>query len=232
MPRMSEKRTVGDAAPVLHLSKISHGYGKARIFQDFNLSMAPGEHRLLIGPSGSGKSTLINLICGFLRPQKGTIHVSGDLISEGSESARDAVRKAHIAVVFQALRLVSALDIAANLLLAARLAGRRSSLPEVHELLAELGISEKAHARPYQLSQGEAQRAAIARALIARPALLIADEPTSALDHTNAENVGAMLLRVVEAHGTSLLIATHDDRLRPFFPSITELQSPAARSAP
>lgn len=231
MPRLIDNTDVRNAVPALHIANIQHGYGEASILSEFNLSMAPGEHRLLIGPSGSGKSTLINLICGFLRPRRGTIHVAGKLISEGSEAARDAVRSAHIAVVFQALRLVSALDISANLLLAARLAGRRTSPSEALELLAELGIPDKAHARPHELSQGEAQRAAIARALIARPALLIADEPTSALDRANAENVGAMLLRLAEAHGTSLLIATHDDRLRPFFPAITELETPAAGSA-
>lgn len=232
MQPLIDKPAGGDAVPVLSLSDIHHGYGETLVLRDFNLSMALGEHRLLIGPSGSGKSTLINMICGFLRPERGTIHVSGELISEGSETARDAVRKAHIAVVFQALRLVSALDITANLLLAARLAERRPARSEVHQLLAELGISDKAHARPHQLSQGEAQRAAIARALIARPALLIADEPTSALDQANAKKVGGMLRRLAEAHGTSLLIATHDDRLRPIFPAVTELEPPAAGLAP
>lgn len=232
MPRLIENTDVSDAVPALKLANLHHGYGETSIFRDFNLSIAPGEQRLLIGPSGSGKSTLINLICGFLRPERGTIHISGELISAGSEAERDAVRQAHIAVVFQALRLVSALDISANLMLAARLSGRRSSRTEALDLLAELGIGDKVHARPHQLSQGEAQRAAIARALIARPALLIADEPTSALDQTNAENVGAMLLRLAGAHGTSLLIATHDDRLRPFFPLVTELMASQGESAP
>ncbi|WP_233998239.1 ATP-binding cassette domain-containing protein [Erythrobacter sp. QSSC1-22B] len=231
MPRLTDATDIPDVVPALNLANIHHGYGEVSILRDFNLSMAPGQQRLLIGPSGSGKSTLINLICGFLRPDRGTIRVAGKLISEGSEATRDAVRKAHIAVVFQALRLVSAIDISANLLLAARLAGLRSSRQEALGLLTELGIADKAHARPHQLSHGEAQRAAIARALIAQPALLIADEPTSALDQTNAENVGAMLLRLAEAHGTSLLIATHDDRLRPFFPAVTELKSTVEGSA-
>lgn len=228
MPGLNEKPVARDAAaPVLQLAGIGYGYGATAILEDFSLSMARGEHRLLIGPSGSGKSTLINLICGFLRPQEGIIRVSGEPISEGREAKRDAVRKAHIAVVFQALRLVSALGVADNLGLAARLSDRRPSRSEIHALLDELGIAGKAHARPHQLSQGEAQRAAIARALIARPALLIADEPTSALDRANAETVAAMLLRLADAHGTTLFIATHDERLRPFFPRVTELEAPA-----
>ncbi len=228
MPVLNDKPVSSDAAaPVLQLAGVAHRYGATAILTDFSLSMARGEHRLLIGPSGSGKSTLINLICGFLRPQEGIIRVSGEPISDGSEAKRDAVRKAHIAVVFQALRLVSALGVADNLVLAARLADRQPSRSEVHDLLDELGIADKAHARPRQLSQGEAQRAAIARALIARPALLIADEPTSALDRTNAETVAAMLLRLADVHGTTLLIATHDERLRPFFPRVTELDAPA-----
>jgi len=113
-------------------------------------------------------------------------------------------------VVFQALRLVSALDISANLLLAARLAERRASRSEVHQLLAELGISDKAHALPHQLSQGEAQRAAIARALIARPALLIADEPTSALDVSVQARVLDLFDELHRELGFAALFISHD----------------------
>lgn len=211
--------------PTLALRDASFAHGDRNIVDRFNLSVEPGEHHLLIGRSGSGKSTLINLVRGFLRPDSGTIRVSGELISDGSETARDAIRRAHLGVVFQSLRLVSALSLENNLSLAAKLAGKPVAPSEVSSLLHDLGIAELSAKRPYQLSQGEAQRAAIARALIVKPALLIADEPTSALDQDNAEAVAEMFLRQAEQHGTTLLIATHDTRLRAYFRNVVELES-------
>lgn len=209
---------------VLQIEDVSFGYGTDPVLRNFSLEMREGEQRLLVGPSGSGKSTLVNLICGFLKPRSGTIRISGEPISHGSEAARDAVRKRHVAVVFQTLRLVSALDVKGNLTLASRLAGKPAAKREVTTLLEELGLADKAAARPRELSQGEAQRAAVARALIAKPDLLIADEPTSALDQHNAWKVGRMLQQLARLHGTSLLIATHDTRLNEFFENVVELE--------
>jgi putative ABC transport system ATP-binding protein len=213
-------------SPPLAISGLKFAYRGKPVFDHFDLTLATGEHRLLTGPSGTGKSTLINLMCGLLRPDAGRILVAGQAISEGNEARRDAIRRDCIGVVFQTMRLVSALDVVGNLRLAGQLARRPVSRSEAHALLAELGLAGLEQARPDQLSQGEAQRAAIARALVVRPQLLIADEPTSSLDDANAQQVGALLLRLARDHGTTLLVATHDARLMPLFGPPIRLKPP------
>ena len=175
-----------------------------------SLTLAPGERALLLGPSGSGKSTLLNLLCGLQRPDSGQVTLGGAPVD-------DAVRRRHFGIVFQSLRLVSALSLRANLVLAQKLQTGSSDQTRIDTLLNRLDIAHRAHARPHQLSQGEAQRAAIARALVVRPAILVADEPTSALDAANAAAVAALLDELAEETGATLLIATHDDRLRRHF---------------
>lgn len=208
----------------LAIDSLDFRYDDRPIFSGFSLMVERGQHHLLLGPSGSGKTSLINLICGFAVPQSGSIYVADAPMTGLSESARDALRRRHIGVVFQTLRLVSALDVMGNLRLAARLAGVRPDDAQITELLDRLGLAHKAHARPRDLSQGEAQRAAIARALVGRPGLLIADEPTSALDHANMEKVAQLLLDTAEKTGATLLVATHDERLMPWFKASVQLE--------
>jgi putative ABC transport system ATP-binding protein len=211
---------------LVDLEGVSFSHGSQAVLRRFDLAINKGEHSLLLGPSGSGKSTVINLVCGFLSPQQGAVRISGECISVASETQRDAIRRRFIAVIFQSLRLVSALDVMANLMLAARLAGRSATADEAYEMLARLGIGSKAKALPRSLSQGEAQRAAIARALISKPRLLIADEPTSALDDYNAMAVTDLLLEVADREGLTLLVATHDVRLRRRLGRTIELAAP------
>lgn len=208
---------------VLEISGLGYGYDARPVLDGFDLTQQPGEHRVLLGPSGSGKTTLIHLIAGLLSPGRGFILIDGEMISDLPASKRDDVRRRKIGVVFQTLRLVAALDVTQNLLLAQRLAGQRPDHGEVKTLLAELGIAHRAQARPRELSQGEAQRAAIARGLVIRPKLLIADEPTSALDDANAERVARLLIDTAEKHGSTLLVATHDTRIRRFIPNAVTL---------
>ncbi len=211
----------------LTLEHVACGYGSARVFDDFNLSLAERDQALLLGPSGSGKTTLIYLICGLLTPDRGKILIGDMDMAALAQAQRDALRRARIGVVFQTLRLVSALNVRANLMLAQRLSGHAQEPKAADDLLERLGIAHRAHAKPAALSQGEAQRAAIARALVTRPALLIADEPTSALDDENAQRVGQLLVETAQAQGSTLLIATHDVRLRSLIPNAIELQRPA-----
>jgi len=140
-----------------------------------------------------------------------------------NEAQRDGIRRRHIGVVFQTLRLVSALDLVANLQLAARLAGRPATRGEALALLDRLGLAGKARSLPRMLSQGEAQRGAIARALIAKPRLLVADEPTSALDDRNTQIISRLFRDLAEAEGATLVISTHDGRLRECIPEAIEL---------
>jgi putative ABC transport system ATP-binding protein len=204
---------------LLEIENLHYNINEKPLFAGFNLSIEEQSHHLLVGPSGSGKTTLINLICGLLSPEKGVIRVADHDIASISESARDKIRREHIGIVFQTLRLVSALDLSANLLLAQRLSRGTTDAPLIASLLERLGIAHRARAKPHQMSQGEAQRAAIARALVTRPRLLIADEPTSALDETNTQQVADLLLECATDYGVTLLIATHDDRLTPVFPN-------------
>ena len=216
---------------LVEIEHLTFAHSGRLVLHDFDLAIESGCHHLLLGPSGSGKSTLLNLICGFLSPDSGTIRIAGDTMSVRSESNRDAVRRKHIGTVFQTLRLVSALDLLGNLQLAARLAGRPATRAAALALLDRLGLADKARALPRTLSQGEAQRGAIARALIARPRLLVADEPTSALDDRNTQIVARLFLELAETEGATLLIATHDAPLREWVPDTIELP-PLAEDGP
>lgn len=208
---------------LLAIDHVSYGYGANPVLGDFSLRLDAGQHSLLLGPSGSGKTTLINLVAGLLTPQSGSITIAGEPMSAASATARDDLRRRRIGIVFQSLRLVSALDLRANLALAQRLSGRGRNGAAIDDLIERLGIVRRARAHPRDLSQGEAQRAAIARALVGKPDLLIADEPTSALDDANMERVGRLLIDTANANGSTLLIATHDARLRAFIPETIAL---------
>lgn len=207
-------------APLLAIQDLHFSRGKQPIFAGFSLTQEPGGHILLLGPSGSGKSTLINLIAGLLTPDNGRIALNGEPMP-ASARGRDDLRRREIAIIFQSLRLVSALSLDANLELAARLAGQPAD--SIPSLLGRLGLEARAGAKPRELSQGEAQRAAIARALVARPALLLADEPTSALDDRNADIVGRLLVETAAETGSTLLVATHDARLAAHIPATVRL---------
>ncbi len=207
-------------APLLAIQDLHFSRGGRPIFQGLNLSLNHGAHLLLLGPSGSGKSTLINLIAGLLTPDSGQISLNGEAMPARA-AARDDLRRREIAIIFQSLQLVSALSLRGNLELAARLSGKPAA--SIPPLLNRLGLSARADAKPRQLSQGEAQRAAIARALVARPALLLADEPTSALDDRNADIVGRLLVESAAEAGSTLLVATHDSRLAAHIPATRAL---------
>ncbi|WP_086619839.1 ABC transporter ATP-binding protein [Erythrobacter tepidarius] len=196
---------------MLTVRNLSKAYAGRQVLLDISLTLRSGEKMLLLGPSGSGKSTLLACLCGLAQPDTGKVTLDDAPIN-------DAIRRRHFGIVFQTLRLVSALSLSANLVLAQKLQTGRSDPALIAHLLERLGIAGRANARPHQLSQGEAQRAAIARALAVRPAILVADEPTSALDQTNAAIVARLLADLADEAGAALIIATHDERLRPHVP--------------
>lgn len=208
---------------VLQIAGLRHGFGERRLFDGLDLSLQTGQHRLLLAPSGTGKTTLINLIAGLLTPDAGEVSICGETMSAASPLKRDDLRRRHIGVIFQTLRLVSALSLRANLRLAQKLAGQPADETAIEQLLHAVGLEHRGHDKPRRLSQGEMQRGAIARALIGKPALLIADEPTSALDDANAERVARLLLDTADANGSTLLVATHDVRLQAFIPAALRL---------
>lgn len=209
----------------LAVDGIGLSYDGRSVLQDVSFTLGSNQSVLLLGPSGSGKSSLLNIICGLQRPDLGTVTLGEDTVaSANSLPSGDKIRRRHMGVIFQTLRLVSALSVKANLLLAQKLQNGAYDSALVDNTLEQLDIVHRAHARPFELSQGEAQRAAIARALVVKPTLLIADEPTSALDAANTEKVAQLLLDLSGKADASLLVATHDDRLRQFFKQTMTLE--------
>lgn len=190
-----------------------------------------GQHALLLGPSGSGKTSFINIVTGLLTPTRGELWVAGEPMSRLPPAGRDALRRRTIGLVFQTLRLIPALSVQGNLALAQKLALGRVDEAEITRLIDRVGLSHRADARPRQLSQGEGQRAAIARALCTGPRLLVADEPTSALDDSNAVRMIDLMFETADATGATLLIATHDGRIAHRFGNRLDLVAPAARAA-
>lgn len=176
-----------------------------------DLVVAPGEFVALMGPSGCGKSTLLNLIAGVDVPDRGEVHVLGQRIDRLSEAERAALRLRRIGFVFQRFHLLPVLTAAENVELVLAEAGvpRAERQRRVAELLAYVGLAERARHRPPQLSGGEQQRVAIARALANGPALILADEPTGELDRATGAEI-LRLFRQVHREGTTLLVVTHD----------------------
>lgn len=178
---------------------------------DVTLSVREGEALAVVGPSGSGKSTLLNLVAGLDRPSAGSVTVGGVRVDELTETGSARYRRDRIGMVFQFFHLLDDLTVHDNVLLPAQLAGmpRAEARGRAAELLRHLGIERHAAAYPGLLSGGERQRVAVARALMNRPALLLADEPTGALDTASGEQVRE-LLTGLNADGQTIVLVTHD----------------------
>lgn len=172
------------------------------------------EQWLLLGASGSGKSTLLNIISGLLKPSEGKVFVDGTALYDRSTASLDRFRGQKIGIVFQRPHLIRALTVSENLAIAASMAGLPVSKTRNMALLAALGLSDQAKKYPDELSQGQLQRVSVARALVNQPALLIADEPTSSLDDENALQVIKMLTEQAAVNAATLLVATHDHRIK------------------
>jgi putative ABC transport system ATP-binding protein len=231
-PSSSAARTGGAAEsapegpPILDVRDLVHTIGERTVLDLPSWQVAHGRHSLVIGRSGCGKSTLLHLIAGLIRPSRGRIAIDGqDLMALGA-GARDGFRGRRIGIVLQNMHLIAALSVRDNLRLARWLARQAPDPERIARLLEELGLARLARARPRQLSQGERQRLAIARAVINRPALVLADEPTSALDDANCAAVLDLLQRQAQASGATLIVATHDHRLQPHFDQRLELAAP------
>ncbi|WP_454489583.1 ABC transporter ATP-binding protein [Chitinophaga lutea] len=177
-----------------------------------------GEILLVTGRSGAGKTTLLHLLAGLLRPSRGTINVAGSPIQSLSAAAMDTFRGRHIGLIFQASHFVASLSLRDNLRLPGVMSQRPTTTMRIDELAGKLGITALLHKRPSQLSQGEQQRASIARALMPHPELVLADEPTASLDDHHCAAVAALLADQAREQQTALVIVTHDSRLKDIFP--------------
>jgi putative ABC transport system ATP-binding protein len=195
------------------LKSIRHAYNGQEVLRLDDWSAAQGEQWLVLGPSGSGKTTLLHILAGILTPSEGSVSIAGQDIDRLAASELDRFRGCHIGIVFQRLHLIPSLTVLDNLLLAQYLAGTKQDGRDALLLLASLGLGDKAHRRPQALSFGQAQRAAVARAVVNQPGLVLADEPTSNLDDANAAAALDVLLAQARSRNATLVIASHDRRI-------------------
>lgn len=199
---------------MLVVESLTAGYGAAPVARLSGLTLGAGEAGLILGPSGSGKTTLLLAIAGLVRTFAGRVEVDEMAVASLSVSARDRWRGRSVGFVFQDIHLIAGLSVLDNLLLAPYAAGLRQDRARALALLETLGLADKAHRPAQTLSRGQAQRAAIARAMLLKPSLILADEPTASLDDLACETVCNLLLSAAAETGAALLISTHDQRLK------------------
>ncbi len=180
------------------------------ILHPLDFDVADGKCVAIVGPSGSGKSTLLGLIAGLDAPSSGSILIAGQDITKLDEDALARLRGEKIGFVFQFFHLVPSLTALENIQVPMEIAGRRDAAQRAQALLDEVGLHDRGHHYPSQLSGGEQQRIAIARALANDPPLILADEPTGNLDSSNGRHILDLLLHVRRSRGVTLVLVTHD----------------------
>jgi len=201
------------------------GDTKTLALRGADLSLLAGELSLVVGPSGCGKTTLISIVAGLLNPTAGSVAVLGTELSELSGRALVEFRKQNIGFVFQQYNLLPALTAAENAAVPLIIAGWRRSkaFARAKEILASVGLAHRADAYPAQLSSGQQQRIAIARALIHEPRLLVCDEPTAALDAGAGHTVMELLRKVAVQPDRAVIVVTHDNRIYGFGDRIVQM---------
>ena len=201
-------------AEAVQLWQVSRVYGAGdravTALDDVTLGFRSGTGTAVMGPSGSGKSTLLHCAAGLDQPTRGKVVVAGTDLGPLNETARTELRRAQIGFVFQSFNLMPALTAEQNVALPLLLAGRKPRRAAVLAALGEVGLADRARHRPSELSGGQQQRVAIARALITRPAVIFADEPTGALDTSTSREVLGLLRRLIDHHGLTVVMVTHD----------------------
>ncbi len=207
------------------LENVRHAYDGEVVLDLPHFAGAQGAHWLVLGLSGSGKTTLLHVMAGLLKPTEGRVVVAGEDLTRLSGAALDRFRGRHIGIVFQQMHLLPTLTVEDNLLLAPYMAGLPQDRARAREVLAGLDIADKAGAYPSELSYGQQQRVTIARAVMNRPRVILADEPTSALDDVRSRQVLDLLLDQAQAYDATLVIATHDQRVKDRFENELDLDS-------
>ncbi len=189
-----------------------------------SFTASDGELAVLLGPSGCGKTTLLSCLAGLLTPTSGRVELGPIAVTELRGAALAEYRRQTVGVVFQAFNLIPSLTARGNVIVPMRLAGvpRAKAKARANELLALVGLDERANHRPAQLSGGQQQRVAIARALVHEPQLILADEPTAHLDHIQVEGI-LRLMRELASAGRIVVVSTHDDRVTQLADRVIEL---------
>jgi putative ABC transport system ATP-binding protein len=200
---------------LLQATELHKRFGQTTALDGVSISVAPGEVVAVMGPSGSGKSTLLHCLGGILKPDRGEVVFDGRRIDALPEGPRTKLRRTSFGFVFQLGQLVGELTLTENVALPLLLAGRArgEAFDEAHVWLRRLGVSEVSSHRPGEVSAGQAQRAAVARALIHGPDVVFADEPTGALDSLAGEQVMELLVGAAKERGVAIVLVTHDVRV-------------------
>ncbi len=195
-----------------NLSRCYDGSSTVRALCDINLDINRGERVAVMGPSGSGKSTMLNLICGIDEPSSGSVWIGGVDLGRLSDDERTRLRREEIGMIFQTFNLLATLSAVENVALPLRLQGKRRAEAQrrAHQMLEQVGLADRATNKPDEMSGGERQRIAIARALIFKPSVLLADEPTGNLDSTTGEEVLNLLDSLHSQFNNTVLLVTHN----------------------
>ncbi|MCI1673511.1 MAG: ABC transporter ATP-binding protein [Bifidobacterium tibiigranuli] len=201
------------SAPLLKAENIRKTYRKHKdtieVLRGVNLEVLPGEFVAIVGKSGSGKSTLLYCLCGLAQADSGSISLCGEPLDAQNANHLARLRRDHVGFIFQDLNLVSALNVADNVLLPSKMAHKPASRAQIGDMLRHVGLGGMEHERPDNLSGGQRQRVAVARALLRQPEILFADEPTGSLDPATAKSV-MQLMRAGVTPRSSLIMVTHD----------------------
>ena len=202
------------ASSIVRLQGVSKIYGsgdaQVRALDDVSVGFGAGEFTAIMGPSGSGKSTMMHILAGLDAPTSGHVFVEDTDITALKDTALTKLRRDRIGFVFQSFNLVPTLDARSNILLPMRLAGKTPDKDWFDLIVNSLGIADRLNHRPSEMSGGQQQRVAVARALMSRPAVIVADEPTGNLDSHSTTEVMDLLRRAVDELGQSVIMVTHD----------------------
>ena len=210
---------------LVEFTHVAKSYGPVDVLTDINFQLAAGAAVAIVGPSGSGKSTLLNLLGALDRPTRGSVRLADRDLSQLSEDELAGIRSRQVGFIFQLHHLLPQCTVLENVLVPTlTLPPNPDSRERAIELLKRVGVQQRLAHRPGQLSGGECQRVAVARALINKPQLLLADEPTGSLDHANATSLGKLLLELNRQEGIALVVVTHSLELARQLPRVMELR--------
>jgi lipoprotein-releasing system ATP-binding protein len=206
----------------------SDSQGKLDVLKGINLQLNKGESLAIVGPSGSGKSTLLNLLGGLDQPDEGEIHVNGQSVKGLDEKALSVYRNKQLGFVFQLHHLLPQCTVLENVLLPTLMypeKTREAYMEEAQELLKKVGLMERIHHKPNQISVGECQRTAVARAFINKPGLLLADEPTGSVDASNAIEIIKLIRELNQSHQLTTVLVTHSEKIAGYMDRTVQLEN-------
>ena len=216
-------------APLVELRRVNKSFGpETEVLRNIDLEVQPRDTVAVLGPSGSGKSTLLNIVGGLLPPSSGDVLFDGQPLTTRNKKQLAALRNREMGFIFQAHHLLPQLTAVENVLVPTLVhpkdEQRRTAHERARELLHEVGLGDRLHHRPAQLSGGEQQRVAVIRALINQPRIVLADEPTGSLDERGTDSLGDLLCELNERHSVALVTVTHSRRLADRMQRIVELR--------